>query len=78
MKYREVKCPKCSWVHAEIPSAYVSDANMAAHLQCFQCGESTVNFVPAQPGDAPMGCTLQSVVLPTTTGVESMDCRETK
>jgi hypothetical protein len=76
VKYREVKCPKCSWVHAAISSAFVSDADMAAHLKCFRCGEPSVGFVPAQPGDAPVGCTLQPVVMQTNTAVGPLDGRE--
>lgn len=59
--------------HAE---QHVSDANadhlasgnqpvatMDAYLKCFRCGKETSAFLPAQPSDAPLGCTLQPAVV---------------
>lgn len=68
LPYVEVKCPKCRWVHASVPlSTVLSDANSpeetARYFRCFNCGSPTKVFVPAQPGDAPVGCTLQPVVI---------------
>jgi len=67
-RYVEVKCPRCSWVHASVPlSAVLSDADSPQHLaryfRCFRCGSPTSSFVPAKAEDAPPGCTLQPVVV---------------
>ena len=40
-----------------------TDEDFERYLKCFRCGEPTFDFVPALEGDAPMGCTLQAVVL---------------
>jgi|GEM_PF-2178260 len=34
------------------------------YLRCFRCGAPTSGFVPAAPGDAPTGSTIQGVVVP--------------
>ena len=39
-------------------------ADVARYLRCFRCGASTADFVPAQPGEAPTGSTIQGVVVP--------------
>ena len=39
-------------------------ASMEHYWKCFRCGASTQDFVPAGPDDAPMGCTIQGVVVP--------------
>lgn len=61
MKYREYKCPTCSWVHAAIP---LSDAEAQVaneyfqsqgrpqtdhYFRCFKCGAPTDGFVRAGP-----------------------------
>jgi rubredoxin len=61
-RFVEVKCPKCSWVHAAIPAETAasvgagSPEQLAQYFRCFNCGGPTHNFVPAQPDDAPRGC----------------------
>ena len=67
-RFPEVKCPKCGWVHVAIPMEVArensdTDEDMGRYLKCFRCGEPTFDFVPALEGDAPVGCTLQAVVL---------------
>lgn len=69
MSYKEYKCPKCGWVHAAIPrSAALEQAGSqevyAQYFRCFQCGAPTDDFIPALPDDAPLGCTIQGVVVP--------------
>jgi hypothetical protein len=39
-------------------------ADVARYMRCFRCGAPTADFVPAQPGDAPTGSTIQGVVVP--------------
>lgn len=34
------------------------------YLKCFRCGAPSEKFLPALPNDAPMGCTIQSVIAP--------------
>lgn len=68
MPYVEVKCPKCAWVHASVPLSTVlsdddSPEQIAHYFRCFNCRSPTSAFVPAQPEDAPRGCTLQPVVV---------------
>ena len=67
-RFSEVKCPKCGWVHVAIPMDVArensdTDEDLERYLKCFRCGAPTLGFVPALEGDAPMGCTLQAVVL---------------
>lgn len=68
-RYPEVKCPKCGWVHVEIPvevaRQYASndDEALARFFKCFRCDAPTHDFLPSQPGDVPVGATLQAVVL---------------
>lgn len=67
-RFPEVKCPKCGWVHVAIPIDVArensdTDDDMERYFKCFRCGAPTLGFVPALEGDAPMGCTLQAVVL---------------
>ena len=63
--YKEYKCPKCSWVHAAIPLAVVQqNPEYYGYYKCFRCGAPSDGFVPAEPADAPDGCTLQPVVVP--------------
>ena len=38
-------------------------ASMEQYLHCFRCGAPSSIFVPALPGDAPSGVTLQACVL---------------
>ena len=40
-----------------------TDEDLERYLKCFRLGEPTFDFVPALEGDAPIGCTLQAVVL---------------
>jgi rubredoxin len=63
--YKEYKCPNCGWVYAAIPPtvAEKSPEYLGFH-SCFNCSEPTWSFVPAEPGDAPDGCTLPPVVVP--------------
>lgn len=66
--YAEVKCPRCGWVHAAVrlEDAMLdasSPEKLAPYYRCFRCAMPTSAFVPAQPEDAPLGCTLQTVVL---------------
>lgn len=39
-------------------------ASMERYLRCFRCGAPTTGFVPACPGDAPNGCTIQGIIVP--------------
>jgi rubredoxin len=34
------------------------------YLRCFRCGAPSTGFIPAKPGDAPLGSTIQAVVVP--------------
>jgi hypothetical protein len=67
LRYQEVKCPRCGWVHAAVPLGAVLDNAdsdlLIRYFRCFRCGTSSSTFVPAAPGDAPAGCTLQPVVI---------------
>ena len=38
--------------------------DIARYLRCFKCGAPSADFVPAMPGDAPTGSTIQGVVVP--------------
>lgn len=38
--------------------------DIARYMRCFSCKAPTSEFVPALPGDAPMGSTIQGVVVP--------------
>lgn len=40
------------------------DAYLECYKRCYWCGATAGDFVPAMPGDAPDGCTLQSVIAP--------------
>jgi hypothetical protein len=64
----EVKCPRCGWVHASISlsTAMVSgesDEQLARYFRCFRCKNPSETFVRAHPDDAPVGCSLQPVVV---------------
>ncbi|EKD98133.1 MAG: hypothetical protein ACD_23C00569G0004 [uncultured bacterium] len=64
----EVKCPKCGWVHVAIPMEVArehshTDDDMQRYFECFRCGAPALDFLAALEGDAPVGCTLQAVVL---------------
>lgn len=66
--YVEVKCPTCSWVHASVPLSFVlpdaeSPEQLARYFRCFRCGTPSSSFIPSRPEDAPVGCTLQVVVI---------------
>ena len=37
---------------------------ISSYMNCFQCGATTDEFVPALPGDAPTGSTTQGIVVP--------------
>lgn len=68
LAYVEVKCPTCSWVPASVPlSAVLSDADspeqLARYFRCFRCTTPSRSLVSALPEDAPVGCTLQVVVI---------------
>lgn len=41
----------------------LADQALQRYFRCFRCGEATDAFVPAGPCDAPVGCTLQPVVV---------------
>lgn len=65
--YHEVKCPCCGWVHASVPPNMIDMASASereGYFRCFNCGHPSTTFVPAGPGDAPTGTTLQPVVIP--------------
>lgn len=66
--YSEVKCTRCSWVHASVPLDTVlrhadSPEQLGRYFRCFNCGGPTSTFVLARSEDAPLGCTLQLVVV---------------
>lgn len=65
-QYREMKCARCGWVHVAIPRAVAEESggDIERYLHCFRCGRPTSQFVPAEPGDAPLGCTIQACVMP--------------
>jgi hypothetical protein len=58
------KCPHCGWVHA---GRVVSDAAWWAsgggETTCFRCGADASDFVRADHSAAPLGATLQGVLL---------------
>lgn len=66
--YAEVKCAECGWVHAAI-SLDTAMANsesyeqLSRYFRCFRCNSPSAAFVPANPEDAPPGCSLQPVVV---------------
>lgn len=41
----------------------LADAALARYFKCFRCGAATDTFAPAGQDDAPVGCTLQPVVV---------------
>ena len=66
--YPEVKCPACGWVHAALPLIEAlrdcqTRDDLARYYRCFHCSKPSVEFLLAKPGDAPLGCTLQPVVV---------------
>ena len=61
--YKEYKCNRCGWVHAALPVQAIYEVT-EMYLRCFSCKASSGGFVPAEPGDAPKGCTLQPVYVP--------------
>ena len=42
----------------------VEPSSLEMYKRCFRCGAPAANFMPASPGDAPIGCTLQVVIAP--------------
>ena len=52
---RQVTCNNCGWVHVALPKSNNTPTT------CFRCGEHYKNFREAKEGDAPRGCTLQSI-----------------
>ncbi|WP_082498258.1 NIF family HAD-type phosphatase [Pseudorhodoferax sp. Leaf267] len=66
--YAEVRCPECGWVHVSVPVTVVSDGGsqeqQERYYRCFRCRAPSATFVPAGPDDAPIGATLQPVVIP--------------
>lgn len=38
--------------------------DLARYARCSRCGAPTADFVPALPGEAPTGSTIQGVVVP--------------
>lgn len=72
--YKEYKCARCGWVHAAIPqSAVPADADFDSYQRCFHCAAPSSGFVLAGPHDAPDGCSLQPIVVPS-----AWDVLETK
>ena len=66
--YPEVKCPACGWVHVALPLVEalrecLSRDDLARYYRCFNCRKPTAAFVFAEPEDAPLGCTLQPIVV---------------
>lgn len=66
--YVEVKCPRCGWVHAAVSLEAAmlnatSPEHRARYYRCYRCAAPTSTFVAAGPEDAPLGCTLQPVVI---------------
>lgn len=39
-------------------------SSLEMHKRCYTCGAPAASFLPATPGDAPLGCTLQVVMAP--------------
>jgi len=64
--YKEYKCRRCGWVHAAITREAMAERTDLAerYLRCFKCGAPSNTFVPAAPGDAPLGSTIQGVYVP--------------
>lgn len=63
----EYKCKRCGRVHVVLGQAQVMlipEADRVAIRKCFSCGAPASEFVPAQPGDAPIGSTMTPIVLP--------------
>lgn len=50
-----------SW-HASKGEPQTED--LTRYTRCFRCGAPTADFVPALPDDAPIGSTIQGVVVP--------------
>ena len=68
MRYAEVKCPRCGWVHFVLPLKEAkqdcpTDEALEDLKRCFNCHGPAVGFTPAKPEDSPVGCTLQPIVL---------------
>lgn len=41
-------------------------SSLDMYVRCFKCGAPASDFIPAEPSDAPNGCTLQVVIAPVT------------
>jgi hypothetical protein len=50
------------------------NASIKHYQHCFLCRTPSIGFVPANPGDCPMGATMQTVIAP----APSRDAKETK
>lgn len=44
-------------------SGHAPVETIGRHLRCYRCGAASDSFVAAAPSDAPLGCTLQPVVV---------------
>lgn len=68
MRLPEYKCTRCGRVHVALNAQQIADvpaADRPAISKCFACGAPASQFVPAGPDDAPKGCTLTPIILPT-------------
>jgi hypothetical protein len=48
----------------EAQAKFGGEQSLEMYRRCFRCGAPSDTFVPAAPGDAPLGCTLQAVIAP--------------
>jgi hypothetical protein len=63
----EYKCPRCAWVHVAVTQEFAEQTSTPGSTgrlhRCFNCAGPSIGFLPASHDDAPIGCTLQPVVL---------------
>lgn len=56
----QVACIKCGWVHIVVEPSELTEPTRS---RCFRFGCGGTKFRLSKPGDAPMGSTLQAIVL---------------
>ena len=60
----EIKLSFSAWgtKPEDLPEKYDEPEHFGNYLNCFHCGNSYRDFRVAKEGDAPIGCTLQSIL----------------